>query len=152
MSKRDWSRNDYIIGGLVFLSMMVCLLLLVRDLTASETKRQMRAEQDAHENADQAQDRIRKDCAGLTTVALVDCATKEVEAADKASHDSYDLTAQQDSAEAAVRMLWASIAGIVATIIGLIVVWLNLVVAREATGEAKAQTVAAERADRKSVV
>lgn len=100
---------------------------LIYEMAVSHTERQARAEHNAENYAQSAEERIEAVCLILTTPAeIAECAAKETKAAEENRRDEYDLSAQQDMGDWAFWMIWVSVSSVAITSVGVIFVWMAI--------------------------
>lgn len=101
------------------------------------------AEQAAEKYARDADQRIADTC--LYRPGYVECANEIIKTSQEAQTAQKDLAAQRGMELWAMSMFWAAVASVIATSIGIVLVWLNLQEARIVSAEATKSSNAAVR-------
>jgi hypothetical protein len=149
MPRRDWVRYGALVAALFVIVFGALGWMLWEYKQAQTRQRQAAAAYDPKSTDDRASDA----CGQSVGIAdYLNCILREVKPQREDKRSEYDLQAQQDMAAWALGMLVVSFLGLIATILGAVLLTLSLIYSARATqaaadaADAAGKTLAAERA------
>ncbi|MER8440701.1 hypothetical protein NKH36_20960 [Mesorhizobium sp. M1312] len=126
--------------------LVVLVLKATWDIAALNAEYSREAEQATKEYADRTQESIASTCRDRDVPAFAKCIEEIVKATEEAKTAERDLSAQRSMALWALGMLWATVASIAVTGIGIYFVWRTLDANTDAVAQAKAANDIAKQA------
>jgi hypothetical protein len=134
--------------GAIGLVAIIALLAVTWALATSNARNSQQAKQKTEQYADDSYQRIFDTCLYRPLPGFVDCAREITKASEEAQTAQHDLAAQRGMELWALSMFLASVASVIATIVGIRLVWLNLLEARRLSEQGERSAAGAESAAR----